>query len=92
MNLDGDMPGVGVAKYDPKQLANILGFLHMAEKYCITYDNDKEDAFLVYTKAGIKKLEEMVDCTPTNHLQIISTQSQKKKAWTPQRQLRIAKS
>ena len=33
MTLDGDMPGVGVAKYDPEQLANILGFSHMAEKY-----------------------------------------------------------
>ena len=27
----------------------------MAEKYRITYDNDKEDAFLIHTREGIKK-------------------------------------
>ena len=52
---DGDMPGIGIAKYDPDQLANILGFSHMAEKQRITYDNEKEDAFFVHTKAGVKK-------------------------------------
>ena len=28
MGLNGDLPGIGVVKYDGKQLANILGFSH----------------------------------------------------------------
>ena len=55
MNLDGDLAGFGVAKYDSEQIANILGFSHMADKYKISYDNSVEDAFLVHTENGIVK-------------------------------------
>ena len=41
MNLDADVSGFGAAKFDPDQMANILGFSHMAEKYRVTYDNEK---------------------------------------------------
>ena len=50
MGLNGDLKGIGVAKYDADQLANILGFSHMADKYCIQYNNLYEDAFKVHTK------------------------------------------
>ena len=55
MGNDGDLAGVGIAKFDPEQLANILGFAHMSDKYCITYDNKIEDAFIIHTKNGIVK-------------------------------------
>ena len=28
-------------------MANIMGFSHMADKYHVTYDNEKEDAFVI---------------------------------------------
>ena len=39
MGNDGDLAGVGIAKFDPEQLANILGFAHMSDKYriCLLY-------------------------------------------------------
>lgn len=55
MGLNGDLPGIGVVKYNGNQLTNILGFSHMADRYCIEYDNLKEDAFKVHTKNGIAK-------------------------------------
>ena len=33
MNLDADVNGFGTGKFDPDQMANILGFSHMSEKY-----------------------------------------------------------
>ena len=38
LSLDAGVDGFGVAKFDNEQLANIFGFLHMVEKYSITYD------------------------------------------------------
>ena len=55
MGLDGDLPGIGVVKYDGNKLANILGLSHMADRYRIEYDISKEDAFKVHTKNGIVK-------------------------------------
>ena len=50
MGLDGDLEGISVAKYDADQLANILGFSHMADRYHIQYDNLYEDTSKVHTK------------------------------------------
>ena len=47
LNLDGDLKGFGIAKYDPSHMANIMGFSHMADKYHVTYDNEKEDVFVI---------------------------------------------
>ena len=47
LKLDGDLKGFGIAKYDPSHMANIMGFSHMADRYHVTYDNKKEDAFVV---------------------------------------------
>ena len=55
MGLNGDLAGIGVAKYDADQLANILGFLHMADKYCIQYNNAYEDAFKMHLPDKIVK-------------------------------------
>ena len=45
----------GVAKCNPTHMANIMGFSHMADKYHVTYDSRKEDAFLIHTDQGIIK-------------------------------------
>ena len=47
LNLDGDLKGFGITKYDPSHMANIMGFSHMADKYHVIYDNEKEDAFVI---------------------------------------------
>ena len=52
LGTDADVPGFGVAKYDPDHMANIFGFLHRADKYRITYGNSIDDCFnicLLYT-------------------------------------------
>ena len=41
--------------YDESQMANIFGFSHMADKYRITYDSGKEDAFCVHMNHRILK-------------------------------------
>ena len=33
MKIDADVPGFGVGKYDPDQMANIMGFLHMVNMH-----------------------------------------------------------
>ena len=55
ITLKADLGGHGDVWYDPNQVANIFGFSHMADKYRITYDSDKEDAFLVHSNHGIIK-------------------------------------
>ena len=46
LTVDANVKGIGVAKYDLQQIANIFGFSHMVNKYCVTYDSNVEDAFL----------------------------------------------
>jgi hypothetical protein len=47
----------GKVYYDPDQLANIFGLASAIKKYRVTYDSDKEDAFLMHTKDNIVKFE-----------------------------------
>ena len=51
------VPGFGEVWFDPEAIANIFGFAEMRKKHQITYDSDKEDAFLVYTENGIIKFK-----------------------------------
>ena len=44
---------MGTVKYDKDQIANILRFLHMSDKYRITYNNKVDDACHVHTKNGV---------------------------------------
>ena len=55
LDKDADMGGLGVVKYDPEQKANIFGFSHLSDKYRITCDTAKDDAFFVHTENGIRR-------------------------------------
>ena len=55
LNMDADMEGIGTVKYDPEQKANIFGFSHLSDKYRITCDTEKDDAFYVHTENGIRR-------------------------------------
>ena len=57
ITLQADLPGLGTAWYDSDQITNVLGFAHLKDKYRITYDSDKEDAFLVHLPDKILKFE-----------------------------------
>jgi hypothetical protein len=46
--------------YDEDAIANIFGFSDLKKKHRITYDSDKEDAFLVHMDSEIIKFE----CSP----------------------------
>ena len=50
LSEDAELVGLGTVKYDKELIANILRFLHMSDKYLITYDNHEDDAFHVHTK------------------------------------------
>jgi hypothetical protein len=61
IELEATIPGFGSTWYDPKQIANIYGFSHMADKHRITYNSDKEDAFVVHSHSGIIKFKRTPD-------------------------------
>ena len=51
------VPDYGEVWFDKDAIANIFSFKNMKDKYRITYDSDKEDAFLVYSNNGVIKFE-----------------------------------
>ena len=53
------VPDLGTAYYMEDSLTNIIGFNDMQEKYCVTYDSQKEPSFQVYTEKGIVRFKEM---------------------------------
>jgi hypothetical protein len=44
-----DIPGFGTVWYDKGAIANIFGLLDLKKKHRITFDSEKEDAFIVHT-------------------------------------------
>ena len=61
LGLEANVPGNGQTWFDPNQIANVYGFSHMADKYRITYDSEKEDAFMVHANEGIIKFTRTLD-------------------------------
>ena len=57
MTLQADVRELGTVWYDANQIANIFGFASLKDTYRITYDSDKEDAFLVHLPDKIIKFE-----------------------------------
>jgi hypothetical protein len=51
-NQIADVPGFGTVWYDENAIANIFGLYELKKKYRITYDSEKEDAFIVHTGKG----------------------------------------
>jgi hypothetical protein len=48
ITIEGDLLGYGTVYYHPDVAANILSFFNMTKRFkSVTYDNEKEDAFLV---------------------------------------------
>jgi len=56
-NQQATVPGFGQVWFDPKAIANIFGFADLVKKHRITYDSDKEDAFLVHMPNKIVKFK-----------------------------------
>ena len=59
-NREAIVPGFGKVYYDEEAIANIFGFSDLKKKHRITYDSDKEDAFIVHMDNEIIKFE----CSP----------------------------
>jgi hypothetical protein len=59
--LEATVPGFGSMWFDPNQIANIYGFSHMVDEQRITYDSDKEGAFLVHSDDGTIKFKRTLD-------------------------------
>jgi hypothetical protein len=54
-NCKADVPGFVKVYHDEDAIANIFGFSDLKKKHRITYDSDKEDAFLVHMDNKIIK-------------------------------------
>jgi hypothetical protein len=59
-DCEANVPGFGKVYYNEDAIANIFGFSDLKKKDRITYDSDKEDAFLVHMDNEIIKFE----CSP----------------------------
>jgi hypothetical protein len=56
-NCEANVQGFGKVFYDEDPITNIFGFSDLKEKHQITYDSDKEGAFLVHMDNEIIKFE-----------------------------------
>jgi hypothetical protein len=56
-DMKASVPEFGDVWFDKDAIANIFGFAELKKKCRITYDSDKEDAFLVHTENGLIKFE-----------------------------------
>jgi len=56
-NLKATIPSWGEAWFSPKAITNIFSYAKMADRYKITYDSEKEDAFLVHLPNKIVKFQ-----------------------------------
>ena len=61
LDLQGTVRGFGKVWFDPKQLANIYGFSHLADQFRIVYDSAVEDAFTVFVNGHPIKFERTTD-------------------------------
>jgi hypothetical protein len=59
-NQEAIIPGFGKVYFDKDAIANIFGFSDLKTEHRITYNSNKEDAFLVHMNNKILKFE----CTP----------------------------
>jgi hypothetical protein len=55
-----DVPGFSTGWYDKTAIANIFGLSDLKKKRRITFDSEKEDAFIVHTNDGNMKFK----CNP----------------------------
>ena len=59
-NKEATVPGFGTVYYDEDAIANIFGLSDLKKNHRVTYDSNKEDAFLVHMNDKIIKFE----CSP----------------------------
>jgi hypothetical protein len=94
-----DLPQWGVVWYNEKAITNIFSYAEMADKYRITYDSDKEDAFVVHMPDKTVRFERIglnlyVYKPPMNktknRVQLLNTVEENKSYYT-QRQFERAK-
>jgi hypothetical protein len=52
-----DVPGYGTVWYDKTAIANIFGLSELKKKHRVTYDSEKEDAFIVHMNGKTLKFE-----------------------------------
>jgi hypothetical protein len=55
-----NVPGYGMVWYDKTAIANIFGLSKLKKKHRVTYNSEKEDAFIVYMNNNTLKFE----CNP----------------------------
>ena len=61
LDKQANVIGFGKAWFDEDQMANIFGFAGTVDRYKVTYDSSKEDAFSVHTENGVVKFQRNKD-------------------------------
>jgi hypothetical protein len=74
---EATVPGFGKVYYDKDAIANIFGFSDLKKKHRITYDSNKEDAFLVYMGDEMDSKIIKFECSPEGLYQIEVTRGYK---------------
>ena len=81
-NKTGVLPNYGPVTFNQDAVANILSLGNLSDKYRVTYDSAKEDAFLVHTPEKMVKFERtpsnLYAFTPTYHKDKVIMKSQQK--------------
>jgi hypothetical protein len=62
-----NVPGYGMVWYDKTAIANIFGLSKLKKKPRVTYDSEKEDAFIVYMNKDALKFECNPNVTPKDY-------------------------
>ncbi len=63
-NQEATVPGFGKVYYDRDAIANIFGFSDLKKKHRITYNSEKEDAFLVHMGDEMDNKIVKFECSP----------------------------
>ena len=73
--------------YNKKAMANVISFASMSKQYRITYDNTKEEIFLVHTENGIVRFEKnqeglYIYRLPDKYKEAVKDHNKKRKGWS----------
>ena len=95
VNQQADVDNFGTVWFDPTSITNIFSHAEMADRFRITYDNHKEDAFDVHTPLKVIRFHRLtnklyVHVPFENTIQLLETVKENKNYYT-ERQFARAK-
>ena len=91
-NQKATIPGWGEVWFNHHAITNIFSYAEMAQRYCITYNSNKEDAFIVHlpnkqvkftrTNQGLYIYKPKIVTKKENQVQLVQTMDENKAFFT----------